>query len=108
MLCLRWIKNKLRLTNPILLYVAMILAAVGLFLSLLVIIVYYKKMCMSYLNGYISHKREKANANDKVLDIEKEVVEMVPMKTTAQSQNKEDYKQDTKKKPLLFKFADNH
>ena len=50
---------KIETSNPVLLYVAMILAAVALMLSMMVILVYYKKRCISKFNGYLSHEREK-------------------------------------------------
>ena len=98
-------KMKIEISNPILLYVALILGSCGLLLSLLVIIVYCKKRCMKYLIGYMSHKREKENANDKVKDIEEEAVEMMAMKTTDEKPNK-DCKQEMKKGTLVFNFTD--
>ena len=71
---------KIETSNPVLLYVAMILAAVALMLSMMVILVYYRKRCISKFNGYLHHEREKAIAKDKKEDIQ-EAVQMTSFKT---------------------------
>ena len=85
----------------------MITGSLGLCLSLLLLIVYYKKICeVKYcVNGYKSHKREKASAKDKVKDIEADAVEMVPLDATAMNPIKKDNIQEEKTESLVFKFT---
>ena len=93
---------KIETSNPVLLYVAMILAAVALMLSMMVILVYYKKRCISKFNGYLSHKREKAIAKDKKEDIQ-EAVQMTSFKTQ-DARPDQDCKQC--KETLVLNFTD--
>ena len=68
---------------------------------------YYKNLCKGKfcVNGYESHKREKANAKDKVKDIETDAVEMAPLDTTAVGPINKDSIQEVKTEALVFNFT---
>ena len=89
------------------LYIVMVIGSLGLCLSLLLLCVYYKNLCKGKfcVNGYESHKREKANAKDKVKDIEADAVEMAPLDTTAVRPINKDSIQEVKTEALVFNFT---
>ena len=91
------------------LYIVMVIGSLGLCLSLLLLCVYYKNLCKGKfcVNGYKSHKREKANAKDKVKvkDIEADAVEMAPLDTTAVRPINKDSIQEVKTEALVFNFT---
>ena len=89
------------------LYIVMVIGSLGLCLSPLLLFVHYKnvskvKFCV---NGYKSHKREKANAKDKVKDMETDAVEMVPLDATAVRPINKDNVQEVKTEALVFNFT---
>ena len=96
---------KIETNNPVMLYVAIGIGSLGLLLSLLIILVYYRKKCLHFVIGYKSHKREKVYVNDKKMDIE-EAIEMVTKKLTDQEPRRTDCEQRRQTKTLEYDFEE--
>lgn len=89
--------------QSIMIYIALSIGSLSILISLVMIIVYYRKRFSKYILGYQSHKREKVKQNDKVKDIE-EAVEMAPLKATA-GQPIPDDSQQKEKDTTVFNFT---
>lgn len=98
-------KIKIENSNPVMLYVAIVIGSLGLFLSLLIILVYYRKKCLNFVIGYNSHKREKVYVNDRKIDIE-EAMEMVTKKSTNQKPTRTDCKLPKQTETLEYDFEE--